>query len=41
MTSDEEIFKEFQESWSLEKVKKMELKDYTGLGRVTRKDSIQ
>ncbi len=38
MTSDEEIFKEFQESWSLEKVKKMELKDYTGLGRVTRKD---
>lgn len=38
MTSDEKIFKEFQERWSLEKVKKMELKDYTGIGGTNRDD---
>ncbi len=38
MTSDEEIFKKFQERWSLEKVKKMELKDYTGIGGTNRDD---
>lgn len=38
MASDEKIFKEFQERWSLEKVKKMELKDYTGIGGTNRDD---
>lgn len=39
MTSDEEIFKKFQERWSLKKVKSMTLEEYTGLGgRVTRDD---
>lgn len=38
MTNDEKIFKEFQERWSLEKVKKMELKDYTGIGGTNRDD---
>lgn len=32
MTSGEKIFKEFQERWSLEKVKNMTLEEYTGVG---------
>ncbi|WP_297601486.1 MULTISPECIES: McrB family protein [Helicobacter] len=38
MTSDEKIFKEFQERWSLEKVKNMTLEEYTGLGGTNRDD---
>ncbi|MDE7175332.1 MAG: AAA family ATPase [Helicobacter sp.] len=38
MTSDEKIFKEFQERWSLKKVRNMTLEEYTGLGGVNRDD---
>lgn len=38
MTSGEKIFKEFQERWSLEKVKNMTLEEYTGLGGTNRDD---
>ena len=30
--SDREIFKEFQEKWPLESVRKMSLEKYTGIG---------
>ena len=36
MTNDEKIFKEFQERWSLEKVRNMTLEEYTGLGGANR-----
>ncbi|WP_276891198.1 McrB family protein [Helicobacter japonicus] len=38
MTNDEKIFKEFQERWSLEKVRNMTLEEYTGLGGANRDD---
>ena len=38
MTNDEKIFKEFQERWSLEKVRNMTLEEYTGPGGANRDD---
>ncbi|WP_050751297.1 McrB family protein [Helicobacter pullorum] len=36
--SDREIFKEFQEKWPLERVRKMSLEKYTGIGGSNRND---
>lgn len=36
--SDREIFKEFQEKWPLESVRKMSLEEYTGIGGSNRND---